>query len=73
MSLALAWYWAASLHQLPPRGAGVQEQAETASTLATAQGFPLCGGWGTILRGWALAAQGQGEEGLAQMQQGLAA
>jgi predicted ATPase len=28
---------------------------------------------GTILRGWALAAQGQGEEGIAQIRQGLAA
>src|SRR5215510_7668200 len=28
---------------------------------------------GTILRGWALAAQGQGKEGMAQMHEGLAA
>ena len=28
---------------------------------------------GTIVRGWALAEQGQEEEGIAQMQQGLAA
>ncbi len=28
---------------------------------------------GTILRGWALAEQGQEEEGIAQMRQGLAA
>jgi len=30
-------------------------------------------GYGTWLRGWALAIQGQGEAGLAQMHQGLAA
>ena len=32
-------------------------------------------GWrmGTILRGWALAEQGQGEEGITQIRQGLAA
>lgn len=29
--------------------------------------------WGTILHGWALAEQGQREEGIAQLQQGLAA
>ena len=28
---------------------------------------------GTVLRGWALAMQGQGEEGMAQMRQGLVA
>ena len=41
--------------------------------LATEQGFPLWVALGTILRGWALAMQGQGEEGMAQMRQGLAA
>src|SRR5262249_40034563 len=29
--------------------------------------------WGTSLRGWALAMQGQGEEGMAQVHQGIAA
>ena len=51
----------------------VQAQAEALLTLATAQGFPLCVGLGTFWRGWALAMQGQGEAGLAQMHQGLAA
>ena len=41
--------------------------------LSTEQGFPFWLAWGTILRGWALAEQGQGEEGIAQMRQGLAA
>src|SRR5712692_4403087 len=42
-------------------------------TLSTEQGFPHWLAEGTILRGWALAEQGQGEEGIAQMRQGLAA
>ncbi len=41
--------------------------------LSTEQGFPFCWRMGTILQGWALAEQGQGEEGIAQMRQGLAA
>jgi predicted ATPase len=42
-------------------------------TLSTEQGFPLFWALGTILRGWALAEEGQREEGIAQMRQGVAA
>jgi predicted ATPase len=42
-------------------------------TLSTEQGFPYWLAHGTIVRGWALAEQGQEEEGIAQMQQGQAA
>jgi predicted ATPase len=42
-------------------------------TLCGEQGFPFWLAWGTIIRGWALAEQSQGEEGIAQMRQGLAA
>jgi predicted ATPase len=38
-----------------------------------AGGVPLFVAWGTLLRGWALAEQGQGAEGVAQVRQGLAA
>ena len=48
-----------------------QAQAEAAIALATEQGFALWLAQGTFLRGWALAAQGQVEEGMAQMRQGL--
>ena len=41
--------------------------------LAAEQGFPLWTAEGTVLQGWVLAEQGQLDEGLAQMQQGLAA
>ena len=41
--------------------------------LATAQGFTLWVAVGTTFRGWALAMQGQGEEGRAQVCQGVAA
>jgi predicted ATPase len=51
----------------------VYEHAEAAVALSTEQGFPQWVATGTSLRGWALATQGQGEEGLAQVRQGIAA
>ena len=51
----------------------VYEQAEAAVALSTEQDFLQWVAWGMSLRGWALALQGQGEEGLAQVRQGIAA
>jgi predicted ATPase len=48
-------------------------QAEAAVALATEKGFPFWGAAGTILRGWALVIQGQGEAGMAEVRQGIAA
>jgi predicted ATPase len=59
------------LHQLLGQGKAVQERAEAAIVLCTQQGFSMYLAMGTILRGWALAEQGQGEEGIALMRQGL--
>ncbi len=41
--------------------------------LCTEQGFPVFLASGTIVRGWALAEQGHGAEGLSQIREGLAA
>jgi predicted ATPase len=51
----------------------VHEQAEATVALSIEQGFPFWAAAGTILRGWALAIQGQGEVGMAQVRQGIAA
>jgi predicted ATPase len=51
----------------------VHEHAEAAVALSTAQDFPQWAALGTSLRGWALAMQGQGEAGMAQVRQGIAA
>jgi len=72
-SLAWAQWWVAFVLQLRRDVPAVHEHAEAAVTLATAQGFPQWVAQGTILRGWALAMQGQGEAGLAQVRQGIAA
>ena len=65
--------WAAYLYHHRREAAAVQEQADALVTLATAQGFPVYVGTGTFWRGWALAVQGQGKAGLAELHQGLAA
>ena len=72
-SLARGLSYAALLHGHRWEWSTAQEQAEAALALSTAQGFGYWVGYATFQRGWALAAQGQGEEGIAQMGQGLAA
>jgi predicted ATPase len=72
-SLALALFGAAWLHQLRREGQETQEQAEALLALSTEQGFPFLLPLGTMLQGWALAEQGQAEEGIVQMRHGLAA
>ena len=54
-------------HQFRREGRATQEHAEAAISLATDQGFPLWMAIGAILRGWALAHQGQAKEGIAQI------
>jgi class 3 adenylate cyclase/predicted ATPase len=73
-SLAFAQFWAAWVSQVRRDVPAVREHAEAAVALATAQGFPLWRAIGTSLRGWALAMhmQGQDEEGMAQVRQGIA-
>jgi predicted ATPase len=63
----------AVFHQLRHEGQLTQRRAEAVVTLSIEQGFPFWSAWGTILQGWALAEQGQREEGVAQIRQGLAA
>jgi predicted ATPase len=73
LSLIQAFYWTAVLHQLRREAPLTQARAEAAMTLTTDQGFPQQLAQATPLRGWALAARGYGEEGITQIQQGLAA
>jgi class 3 adenylate cyclase/predicted ATPase len=72
-SLASAQQGAALISQLRRDVLTVHAHAEAAVALATEHGFPLWAAMGTSLRGWALAMQGQGEEGLTQIRQGIAA
>jgi len=72
-SLAAALIFAAMLHQVRRERQLAQDRAEAAIALALEQGLPHQVAYGTIMRGWALAMQGQWEQGIAQIQQGLVA
>ena len=72
-SVAYARLITARLHQLRQEGQTTQEQAEALISISIEQGFTLFVVVGPIMRGWALAQQGQGEEGIAQIRQGLTA
>jgi predicted ATPase len=73
VSMAASLVYAAMTHQFRREGPAAQQRAEAAIALSDEHGLPQFLTVGTILRGWALAAQGQLDEGIAQMRDGLAA
>jgi tetratricopeptide (TPR) repeat protein len=72
-SVATALYFAAMVHARRREWQRTYEQAEAALGLAREHVFAFRVAQATILRGWALVEQGQGEAGLTQIGQGLAA
>jgi predicted ATPase len=72
-SLSFALRGATMFHQLRREVHATQEHAEAIISLTTEQGFPHWTAQGAILRGWTLAHQGQAQEGIEQMHQGLGA
>jgi class 3 adenylate cyclase/predicted ATPase len=73
VSMAASLVYAAMTYQFRREGPAAQRRAEAAIALSDEHGLPQFLTVGTILRGWALAAQGQLDEGIAQMRDGLAA
>ena len=71
-SVAHTVTYAAWLSQLRRESQAVQEQTTEAITLSSEHGFVYDLAQGKILRGWALADQGQAQEGIAQIRQGIA-
>ena len=72
-SVAAAQTFFAVTHQFRREGAAALEHAEAAVELSAQQGFPFFLALSTIMRGWALAEQGQTEQGIVHIRQGLAA
>jgi predicted ATPase len=71
-SLALALIFEAVVHQFCRDAERARQQAEAAIALATEQEHASWLAFGTALRGWALTQQGQAEEGIVQLRQGVA-
>jgi len=66
-------FWSAVLHQWRRDATIVSELMGPVMKLGAEQGFTLWSAWGKLVQGWALAAQGQGEQGVATICEGLAA
>ena len=70
-SLAHALFFEAVLAQLRDEADAVREHAGAVMRLAREQRFPYWLSMGTVLDGWAQAAQGETGEGMAQIRDGL--
>ena len=72
-AVAMAHYALAIVHQLRREPAAAIVEAETAVEISVDGGFPLYEAFGRQVNGWGLVVQGQAEEGIRQMEQGLRA
>ena len=72
-SLALTLLYAGILHQFCQEGPATQERVEAVMTLCREEGFPYLSARATVLRGWALATQGETEDGIVYIRQGMTA
>ena len=73
LTSAYALHVGCLLRQIRGERALVEERSAALVALAAEQGFPHFVGTGTFFRGWAMAAGGAVEEGIAEMRRGLAA
>ncbi len=71
-SSAYALTCSAFLHQRRGEPQMTQQQAEAAIKLATEHGFPIWQNSGKILQGWSIGIQGNTQEGIVLLQQGIA-
>jgi DNA-binding winged helix-turn-helix (wHTH) protein/predicted ATPase len=71
--LAHAQLFASVLHQFRRDHRMAQELAEAVTEISNAHGLVLYGAMADIMKGWTLSEQGQEEEGIELMREGLAA
>ncbi len=70
-TLAFLLSYTASVEQLLGDAPAAREVATQAIALATEQRFGQWLAWSTIMQGWALSAEGRGEQGLAALRKGI--
>jgi class 3 adenylate cyclase/predicted ATPase len=70
-SVAAALSWAAALHQLRREADRTREVAEADLALTTEQPIPFYAAHAMVLQGWALVEQGQCEEGIVRLREGI--
>jgi class 3 adenylate cyclase/predicted ATPase len=73
LSLAYAEIFVVVLRQFRREPRAGQESTERLIALSAEHGFTEMLAYATVLRGWEMAEQGRNEEGIAQIQEGLAA
>jgi class 3 adenylate cyclase/tetratricopeptide (TPR) repeat protein len=73
LSLAYALGTAGALSAMRGESLLALQQAEAVIRVADDGGFPYWAAWGRIIRGWALAVEGETEEGLAELHNAIAA
>ena len=72
-SLTVALAYAAMLSQFRRQMHATRKRAEATVALGEGHGFAYYLAWGTIVQGWVGVESGEVEDGMAEMQQGLAA
>ena len=72
-SLVFAQFFLGVLRQYRREARAAQENAERVIALCAEHGLTDYWAWANSLRGWAMAEQGRNEEGIGQIQEGLAA
>jgi class 3 adenylate cyclase/tetratricopeptide (TPR) repeat protein/energy-coupling factor transporter ATP-binding protein EcfA2 len=71
-TLAFAFEYVALTHQFRREVQATRQQTEAMITLANEQGFPVFTSFGTFLRAWVLAMEGDRQEAITQIQQAMA-
>jgi class 3 adenylate cyclase/predicted ATPase len=72
-NLANTLAFVAAVHVLRRELSAVRQRAEATMKMSAEQRLPFFLAYGTVLNGWARAVQGQGEDGIAEIKQGITA